>query len=83
MIGIHDIRIFNFAIIDILGTILIAYIAYRYKIIPSFCVSLGLFLVFAIIIHYLLGIPTTLNHILGLSGKSKRSINNWIGVYKE
>lgn len=83
MIGIHDIRIFNFAIIDVLGTILIAYIAYRYKIIQSFPISLGLFLLLAIVIHYLLNIPTTLNHILGLSGKSERSIDNWIGIYKK
>lgn len=83
MKSIHDIRVFNFAIIDIIGTFIIAYILYHYQhkfykfnSDISFPVIFGILILAAIFIHYLLGIPTTLNNILHLSGPSQRSTNN-------
>ena len=80
MKSIHDIRMFNFAIIDIIGTVIIAYILYHYRhkfnLDMSFPAIVGILFLIAILVHYLLGIPTTLNHILHLSGPSKRSTNN-------
>jgi len=79
--SIHDYRVFNFAILDILGTILGAYIIYRYKMfscfnIVSFSSILAILIVLGIFVHLVLEIPTTLNNFLGLSKPSERSTNN-------
>lgn len=76
--SIHDLRVFNFAIIDIVGTIFISYVISRYTIRYGFKfpVVLGILLLLGIILHYLMGIPTTLNNILGLSGPSLRTTSN-------
>lgn len=80
--SIHDFRFFNFAIIDIAGTFLLGYIIYRYK--PfyhcSFSSIMVILIVGAIITHYLLGIPTTLNNLLGLSDASFRSTNKILSM---
>ena len=70
---IHDYRILNFAIIDILGTILIAYIFYKYKIVklPLFN-TIIVFILFGILVHYTFSVDTTLNYYLCLSEKPKR-----------
>ena len=86
---IHDLRIFNFAIIDIIGTFFIGYVIYHYKLlqklgIVSFPVIMILLFILAIIIHAVLKIPTTLNHLLGISGPSLRSTNNnFLSVYRQ
>lgn len=71
MNSIHDPRFLNFAIIDILGTIILAYI---------FSVYMKISLISSIIIMFLIGIishivfkqNTTLNYYLGLSNKPDR-----------
>lgn len=86
-LSIHDVRMFNFAIIDILGTFFIGYIIYRYNLLKKlhitsfFEIMIFLFLT-AIIIHYLLGISTTLNYFIGLSDRPERSTNNnFLSIY--
>lgn len=71
--SIHDIRVFNIAIIDVVGTILIAVLIYKYKIVKcSFLTILFLLFILGIAVHYILGIDTTLNYKLGLSNKPAR-----------
>lgn len=86
--SIHDLRVFNFAIIDILGTFFIGYIIYRYGWLRKLCITsfpsiMVILLVVTIISHYLLGIPTTLNNIIGLSGPSPRSTSGkFLSIYR-
>jgi hypothetical protein len=78
-VGIHDIRVLNFAVLDIIGTIIIILILHHYlkhKKYSLWMLFVGIF-VFAIIIHYILKIDTTLNYILGLSNKPIRYRNNY------
>lgn len=80
---IHDLRVFNFAVVDILGTFLIGYIIYRYKLFNHFCITsfpsiMIVLFISAIFIHVSVKTPTTLNNLLGLSGPSPRSTNNRI-----
>ena len=79
--SIHDPRVLNFAILDILGTVLLAVITtsihryYSHSLTPLPILLLGHFCVWmliAILVHYLLRIPTTLNYYLGLSEKPIR-----------
>lgn len=75
--SIHDVRFFNFAIIDIIGTILISYIVYRYTRtkIPFINLTI-LFFILGVFIHYIFNIDTMVNYLLGLSNKPKRYRNN-------
>lgn len=72
--SIHDVRVFNFAVIDIVLTFIAVFVVYkkfnkhRYSLLA---ISL-LFFAIAIIVHYLMGIDTTLNYFLGLSNKPVR-----------
>ena len=75
MVSIHDLRFFNFAILDILGTFVLAYITY-WLCGGKYINHLIGFEIFAIFIHWFLGIDTTLNYYLGISNKPTMFINN-------
>ena len=76
--SIHDVRFLNFAILDILGTFLVIYVIYKYKLIKvSFSTLLVLSLIFTIFIHIIFGVNTTLNYYLGLSDKPSRYKTNY------
>lgn len=61
--GIHSVRIFDIAILDVLGTIVVALIiAWYFKI--SFWIILLLFFIFAILMHRLFCVNTTVNKFL-------------------
>lgn len=62
--GIHSYRLFNIAIIDVLFTILLAYIIYR--IIPkyNFYIILIILFVIGIILHRLFCVRTTIDKFL-------------------
>lgn len=63
--GFHYHFGFNFAILDLIGTILIAYwISLNYKI--SFIKSFGQLMLLAIFLHKIFCVDTTLNRFLGL-----------------
>ena len=66
--NIHKLKLFNFAIIDIIGTIIIGILLYRYKIVRcSLQITIfGLFIL-GIIVHIIFNIPTRLNYLLGVS----------------
>jgi len=61
--GIHSYRIFNIAIFDVLGAILLAYILTKIINIP-FWFSLLFVLMFGILIHQVFCVKTTLNSLL-------------------
>lgn len=80
--SIHDIRFFNFAVIDIIGTIIAILIIYHYRFYLNLKkYSLLVFVLGALIltigIHYILKVDTTLNYILGLSNKPIRYKNKY------
>lgn len=78
MVGIHDIRVFNFAILDIIGTIIIVYMLYKYKIIKASVPTIIVGTVFiTIAAHVIFKVDTTLNYKLGLSNKPKRYVDNY------
>jgi len=80
MIGIHDVRLYNFALLDILGTFLLAlisyYIPFIYKYESRYWVHVIAWFLLAILIHYLLGINTTGNYYLGISDKPTKFVDN-------
>lgn len=61
--GIHRFRLFDIAIVDVLGTILIAWLISHYSRRPLWIVALCLF-VLGIILHRLFCVNTTLNKII-------------------
>jgi hypothetical protein len=62
--GVHSYRIFNIAIIDVLGTIFIAYIIYIFNPkINFFYILLCLFLL-GIILHHIFCVKTTIDKII-------------------
>lgn len=65
--GIHSFRIkistYDFAIVDILLTIIVA-IVISYKYNYNFFTTLMYMIILGIIVHYLFCVPTTLNNIL-------------------
>ena len=71
MNSIHDLRFLNLALLDLLMTVaIVALVSWRTKfrfrwVLPT---CLGV----AVLVHWALGEPTTLNHILGLSSKPPR-----------
>lgn len=77
MNSIHDLRVYNFAIVDVLGTILIAYILWKYTRVKRFSLSLVILvaILFGVLAHVAFGVNTTLNNILGLSQKPDRYKN--------
>lgn len=68
--GLHSIRLFDFALIDIILTFLGAFIIQlglnRYQIYWSYWTVLGAFFILGIFLHWLFCVPTKLNQILGL-----------------
>jgi hypothetical protein len=77
MNSIHDLRVYNFAIVDVLGTIIIAYIVWKYTRVKQFSLSLVILvaILFGVLAHVAFGVNTTLNNILGLSQKPDRYKN--------
>lgn len=79
--SIHDVRFFNFAVIDIIGTIICVLIVYhfcrKYKKHCSLWVLCLLALLFTIAIHLIFKVDTSLNYMLGLSNKPVRYRNNY------
>lgn len=64
--GVHSYRIFNIAIVDLVLTILAAgMISWFWKF--SFLISVFMLIVFGVIVHYVLCVPTALNKSLGLA----------------
>lgn len=68
MQSIHDVRLFNFAIIDVIGTIVLGFLTNKYLGIPLLVAILCMF-VLGIIAHVIFKQNTTLNYYLGLSDK--------------
>ena len=61
--GIHSYRLFGIAIIDVLLTILLAYIIYFFNKNINFFIILGLVFLLGIILHRLFCVKTTINNI--------------------
>jgi hypothetical protein len=61
--GVHSIRIFNLAIIDILFTIIAAYLISIYFSV-SFYITLFLLFLLGIIFHYIFCVKTTVDKLL-------------------
>jgi len=61
--GIHSYRIYNFAVFDILITIIVGYFISRFLKTP-FYLTLGLFFLFGIFIHRIFCVRTTVDKIL-------------------
>ena len=64
--GVHSYRLFGVAIVDVLLTILCAYIIYILGLFPKYnyaCILLGLFLL-GIVLHHLFCVRTTIDKIL-------------------
>jgi len=75
MNSLHDLRLLNLAVLDLLMTVAIAVLVswrtrFRFRWILPAC------LVVAVLVHWALGEPTTLNHALGLSPKPARHREN-------
>ena len=61
--GVHSIRIFNLAIIDVLFTIIAAYLISIYFSV-SFFITLFLLFLLGIIFHYIFCVKTTIDKLL-------------------
>ena len=62
--GIHSYRIFNIAIMDVLFTILVAFIISLFFPKYSFIYILLFLFILGIILHYLFCVPTTIDQLL-------------------
>lgn len=67
--GIHSFRIFNIAIVDVIGTILIAYLISKYykinkNYIYNFFIILLLLFIASILIHKLFCVNTTITKLI-------------------
>jgi hypothetical protein len=63
--GAHAYRIFGFAAVDIILTIIVALlISYKFK--TRFVVNMIVLVVIAVFLHWLFCVPTKLNVLLGL-----------------
>lgn len=62
--GIHSYRLFGIAIIDVLLTILLAYIIYFFNKNINFFIILGLVFLLGIILHRLFCVKTTIDKLL-------------------
>lgn len=61
--GVHSYRLFDFAILDIIGTIIGAYILYRLTNYDFYKILISLF-IFGIFIHKIFCVKTKLNSLL-------------------
>jgi hypothetical protein len=64
--GVHKIRLFNFAVVDVVGTILLGYLLSKMTNL-NLWISIILMFILGIISHYIFCVPTTLNGILNLN----------------
>ena len=62
--GIHSYRIFNIAFIDVIFTILAAYIIHIFSPLYSFLYILLLLFILGIILHRIFCVKTTINKLL-------------------
>ena len=63
--GIHQYRIYDIAIVDLLGIVLLAYvISLTFKKKNSFIIIFLIILLVGIIVHHLLGVRTTLDKLI-------------------
>lgn len=62
--GVHSIRVLDIAVVDVIFTILAAYIIHRYRPAYSFyCILLILF-IFGIVLHRVFCVRTTIDKLL-------------------
>lgn len=61
--GVHSYRIFNIAIVDVLATLLLAYIFNHFSQVPFLYSSLFMFIL-GIIVHRLFCVRTTIDKLL-------------------
>ena len=64
--GVHTLRFLNTAVVDILGTFIIASLITYFTQFPLVLAIIGTFVV-GIILHVLFGVPTNTTKYLGLS----------------
>jgi hypothetical protein len=64
--GVHSIRLFDFALVDVVFTIIAAYLLHKYTNL-SLSLSILLLFVLAILFHWLFCVDTKLNRILMIS----------------
>lgn len=62
--GVHSYRVFNVAIVDVLGTIFIAYIIHIFIPKYSFFFILIILFILGIFLHHLFGVRTTIDKLL-------------------
>jgi hypothetical protein len=62
--GIHSYRLFNIAVVDVIATIIIAYIIYLYYPKYNFWLILGLLFLLGIICHRVFCVRTTIDKLL-------------------
>jgi len=62
--GVHKYRLFDFAIIDIIFTVLFAYFINKYMNINNFTLVFIILIIFAIIFHKIFCVRTKLNQII-------------------
>ena len=61
--GVHAYRIFNIAVVDVLATILVAFLVHYYSGFDFFWVLLGFFIL-GIVLHRLFCVRTTIDRFL-------------------
>jgi hypothetical protein len=71
MKNIHDLRFLNFALMDLVITVLISFLVSRYTRVSFRWILIG-GLILGAVVHWAVDEPTALNHALGLSSKPPR-----------
>ncbi len=71
MKNIHDLRFLNFALMDLVITVLISFLVSRYTRVSFRWILIG-GLILGALVHWVVDEPTALNHALGLSSKPLR-----------
>ena len=71
MKNIHDLRLLNFALMDLVITVLISFLVSRYTRVSFRWILIG-GLILGAVVHWAVDEPTALNHALGLSSKPPR-----------
>jgi hypothetical protein len=62
--GVHSLRLFNVAVVDLLATVVVAYIITVYTKYPLYYTLSGL-LILALAVHKIFGVESTFNKVLG------------------
>jgi hypothetical protein len=60
--GPHSIRLFNIAVVDVIGTLILTYFLNKY-LMKNFILSFLILMIFSILIHRLFCVKTTLTNI--------------------